>query len=171
MSVIILGISVLLQFVAAFLSLRLIKITGRWGAWGFIAIAMTLMGVRRSITLYRVLAGDIALPADLTAELVGLSISALMVAGVICIGPLFKKIISTIKTLHQKEAPLADAQRTAKLGIFGIDFRDGSVLWSDELYRRYYYEKDEVLHTLAEVFEFMHADDRDRGDLLESTGN
>ena len=85
-STIILTISVILQFIAAFLSLRLIKITGRWQAWGFIAAAMILMGVRRSIILYRVLIGDITLPPDLAAELVALSISALMVAAVICIG-------------------------------------------------------------------------------------
>jgi PAS domain S-box-containing protein len=162
MSAILLSTSVLLQFVAAVLSIRLIKITGCWEAWGFIALAMILMGVRRSITLYRVLMGDITLPPDLTAEFVALSISALMVAGVICIGPLFKKLASSNRTLQQQEAQLADAQRTAKLGIFGIDFRDGSTWWSDELYRRYGFMKEEFVPTYDLLFENMHANDRDR---------
>ena len=103
MTTIILGISTILQFVVAFLSVRLISITGRWAAWTLFAIAMTLMGVRRSITLYRTITGDIAYPTDLTAELVALSISVLMLSGVLLISPIFRKIQSANKKLQLSE--------------------------------------------------------------------
>ncbi|MDC4226296.1 MAG: hypothetical protein MPW15_19105 [Candidatus Manganitrophus sp.] len=48
----ILTISIILQFVAALLALRLIRITGRWTGWSLIAAAITLMAVRRSISLF-----------------------------------------------------------------------------------------------------------------------
>ena len=102
------------------------------------------------------------MPLNLTAELVALSISALIVAGVIYIGPYIRKITSMNKTLRQKEAQLTEAQGIAKLGIFGIDFRDGSVWWSDELYRRYGYEKDEFTPTLEVFFDHMHPHDVER---------
>ncbi|MFT5349399.1 MAG: diguanylate cyclase (GGDEF)-like protein/PAS domain S-box-containing protein [Gammaproteobacteria bacterium] len=73
-----------------------------------------------------------------------------------------KKTASTHKSLRQMKALLAEVQGLAKLGIFEIDFRDGSILWSDELYRRYGYEKEEFTPTLEKVFEHVHPDDRDR---------
>ena len=90
MSQIILGLSILVQFVSAGLALQLIRISGHKAAWGFIALALTLMGIRRSITLYRVTGNDQSLSADFTAELVALFISVLMLCGVIMIGKLFR---------------------------------------------------------------------------------
>jgi PAS domain S-box-containing protein len=163
----ILTISLLLQFVAAVLSIRLIRITGRWQAWGLIALAMTLMGVRSSITLYRVFMAEVLLPVDLTSGLVTLSISVLMVAGVIYLGLFFNKATLPNEALQQREAQLADAQLTEKLMIFMIDYRDDSIRWSDEFYRLYGYEKSEFTPTYEKLFEFTHVDDVDRlrGDL------
>ena len=100
LSVTILGLSIALQFFAAVLALRLIRTTERWWAWSFVAIALTLMGVRRSITFYRVVSNDASLPVDISAELVGLGISVLMVSGVLMIGPLFKHMKQSKKHLH-----------------------------------------------------------------------
>ena len=50
MSTIILSVSIFLQFTAAGLALRLIRSTGHKVAWGSIAVALSLMGFRRSIT-------------------------------------------------------------------------------------------------------------------------
>jgi PAS domain S-box-containing protein len=86
----VLAISVLLQFTAAFLAIRLIRVTKNSGAWLLIALAIVLMGVRRSVTLYRLISGDISHPPDLTAELIALSISVLMVIGIALIAPLFR---------------------------------------------------------------------------------
>ena len=77
--ILVLGVSILLQLGAALLALRLIAVTGRRRAWVLIAAAVSLMAVRRSITLFRLLSGDVTQPPDMAAELVALAISVLMV--------------------------------------------------------------------------------------------
>jgi len=93
--------SIVLQFTAAVLALRLVVLTGRWRAWSFIAVALALMGIRRSITFYRAVVDDIPLPPDLTAELVALLISILMVSGVFLIGPVFRRVQRTGDELRE----------------------------------------------------------------------
>ena len=115
----ILATSVLLQFVAAFLAVRLIWVTGAGRAWGLIATAVFLMGVRRSITLFQSIAGDSSVQPDLSAELVALAISALMVAGIAWIAPLFVSV-------KQSETALRESQRklSALLGnLPGMAYR------------------------------------------------
>ena len=92
----VLGLSVVLQFIAAFLALRMIAITGWRLAWCLIAAAVAFMGVRRSITLYRLLFGDATTP-DLSAEFVALLISALMVVGLAMLAPIFRSMGETEK--------------------------------------------------------------------------
>jgi len=91
MTTTILLISTVLQFTAAGLATRLIFVTGRGWAWSLIAVALTLMGIRRSITFFRAASNDASLSPDMTAELVALTISALLVFGVLLIGPIFRK--------------------------------------------------------------------------------
>jgi PAS domain S-box-containing protein len=86
---IILVISILLQFAAAFLALRLIWITGRRAAWVLIATALLLMAVRRCITLFQNGFTGVINTTTLEAELVALVISIFMLSGVIWIAPLF----------------------------------------------------------------------------------
>ena len=88
LATIVLALSILIQFAAAILALRLIRPTGWLIAWAMIAGALVLMGARRAITFYRLVLGDMAISPDLTAELVALAISVLMLAGVARIGPL-----------------------------------------------------------------------------------
>ncbi len=99
-------ISILLQFTAAFLALRLIRFTGKRTAWVFIAAAVFLMGVRRSITLYRLFSGDHSHPPDLSAEVVALAISVFMVAGVGWLAPLFLSIRRSSEALRKSAEAL-----------------------------------------------------------------
>jgi PAS domain S-box-containing protein len=99
----ILVLSVLLQFTAAILALRLIRVTGAGTAWVPIAAAVLLMAVRRSITLFRLLSGDLSRPPDLSAELVALVISILMVTGIAAIAPLFRTIQRSEEELRSSE--------------------------------------------------------------------
>ncbi|MCH7596747.1 MAG: PAS domain S-box protein, partial [Planctomycetes bacterium] len=94
----VLALSTFLQFVAAGLAFRLIRVTGRRWAWSLIAIAITLMAVRRSITFFRIISDDAALAPDLSAELVALAISILMVVGTASITPFFTSIQRSKKT-------------------------------------------------------------------------
>jgi two-component system sensor kinase FixL len=92
---VILGISAILQFYAAGYALYLIKVTKIRTAWTLIALAIALMGIRRSVTLYLMLRGEKPIPAEPTAELIALIISMLMVVGIIKIGPLFRTIAAS----------------------------------------------------------------------------
>lgn len=78
---IVLGSSVALQFTAAALAFRLIRYSERRFAWALIASAIILMATRRCVTWYRLLSQDVSKPPDLSAELVALVISTLMVVG------------------------------------------------------------------------------------------
>ncbi len=92
MAIYLLGISILIQFIAAAIGIWHIRSTGRKFAWGCIALALMLMGVRRSITFHHTLFEVPPMPVDMTAELVALLISILMLAGVIMLGRLFDEI-------------------------------------------------------------------------------
>ncbi len=100
-------ISALLQFASAFLALRLMRITGRRTVWVLIAAAVSLMAVRRCITLFQLISGNISYPPDLSAELVMLAISVFMVIGIAWIAPLFLSI-------RQAEEALSKVNRVLK---------------------------------------------------------
>lgn len=97
----VLGASILFQFVAAILALRLIRITGRWMAWTFIAAAIILMTFRRCISFFWLIYGDLSHHPDLATELVALATSALMLVGVAWIAPLFLSIRRSEEALRE----------------------------------------------------------------------
>ncbi len=99
----VIGVSIVLQFTAAFLALRLIRVTGGLVAWILIATAIFLMGVRHSIILSRLVSGGITPPPDLQAELVALAISMLMVVGIALIGPFFASVKRSTEALRGSE--------------------------------------------------------------------
>lgn len=92
----ILVVSLVLQFVAIYFALRLIKVSGRSLAWSFIAAAITLMALRRGVTLGHIF-GEQALQADLSAELIALLISVLMAFGIERITPIVADLRSAAK--------------------------------------------------------------------------
>jgi PAS domain S-box-containing protein len=94
----ILGLSIVLQFLAAGFALTLIPITRHRTAWILISIALILMGTRRLIGMFGLLDGldDYIL----IMELVAVVISVLMVLGVIRIKEHFQ---SLNRISHQKE--------------------------------------------------------------------
>ncbi len=102
----VLAVSVLLQYAAAFLALRLAWTRGAGRAWALIA-AVFLMGVRRSITRARLMTVGEPTELELPAELVALVISVLMVAGIGWIAPLFGSIRQSETALRESERKLA----------------------------------------------------------------
>ncbi len=95
------SVSIALQFAAAIYALLLIKVTGKQYAWILISVALFLMGIRRLIPLYYSIVTPASYPLDLTNELIGLSLSLLMLLGVIGIGPIFNERKQIQKRLHQ----------------------------------------------------------------------
>ena len=86
----ILGLSILLQFAAAFLAWRWVRITEKQLAWSLIYPAILLMAVRGSIALYQwTFFNNIPSP-DPGAEGVALMVSILMVLGLLGLSLVFK---------------------------------------------------------------------------------
>ena len=70
-------VSILLQMTAAFLAIRLIRVTGNKIAWISIAVAICFMAIRRLITLENFITGDIDATQITAAEIMALVISIL----------------------------------------------------------------------------------------------
>ena len=64
--------------------------------------------------------------------------------------------------LERRTALLQEAQRIALLGNWEVDLRDGSLTWSDQLYRLFGHEPGSVAPTYARFLDHVHPDDRAR---------
>ncbi len=102
-SVTILIVSLLLQIVAVYFALRLIRITDRRLVWSLIAAAIALMAVRRGITLGQLFLSEGAALPNLSAELVALMISILMVVGIERITPIITHLQADSRRLSESE--------------------------------------------------------------------
>src|SRR5512145_5955 len=100
---VVVALSVLSQLGAAFLALRLIRVTGRQAAWILISLGLFGMAIRRAIPLYGLYAGLSPSVMDPAFEVVGLVISVCMLAGVAWIGPLFRTIRSHEEEVRRSE--------------------------------------------------------------------
>ena len=130
---IIVATSVLLQFLAAFLALRLILITGRRRAWALIAIALFLMAARRCIPLFRLISGDLSHIPDLTAELIALVTSALMLVGVAWIAPIFLSIKRSEEALRDAQEKYRSLVESSEDPVYLVD-RDCRYLFLNKKY-------------------------------------
>ncbi len=84
--------SVVTQLTTAVIALRLIGVTKKRAAWGFLAAAFTLMGLRRLESLVKILSADPSYTPDLLFEVIGLALSVLMLIGIWLIRPIFLSI-------------------------------------------------------------------------------
>lgn len=165
----ILTLSIVLQFAAAVLALRLVRVSGRRLAWELISGAIALMAVRRCITLERVIAGDVTHPPDLMAELVAMGISVLMLAGIALIAPLFSELRQTVDNfaatasrLEESEGRLQLAQQAAQIGTWEWDVRTNVTQFTDEQYRQLGLNPDDASPAYEGWLELVHPDDRQR---------
>lgn len=90
--IVVLVISILLQFAAASWALRLVWVTGKRTAWILIAAAIFLMAIRRCDTLSQAVSLGALNVTTLSAELIALAISVLVLIGVVRIEPLFRSL-------------------------------------------------------------------------------
>src|SRR6056297_967848 len=115
----ILTLSILLQAATAVIALLMIKTSGYYKPWIFISSAITLMTIRRIVSLYNLLRPEVG-PATgaLESELVALSISVLMLYGMIQFRPLFiairQKQSQSKKNLERREALLKESNHRIK---------------------------------------------------------
>jgi PAS domain S-box-containing protein len=130
-----LAVSVILQFVAAVLALRLIRVTQKHRAWLLVAAALSLMALRRVYILWELLfaPGSIPVP-DLTSELVALGTSVLMVGGVAYIAPVFLAKQEAQRALQENRAILQAILDASPVGIVLI--RDRIIQWANQAMER-----------------------------------
>jgi PAS domain S-box-containing protein len=159
---IVFGLSLTLQVVAAILAVRLIRITGKHLAlaWTIVAIAMVLMGVRRMLTAYDILILGEQKMFDLDGELVALGISSLMATSMALIGPFFKSLRREQDKIQETRLALAEAQRVAHIGSWEWNVRSGDIWWSDEHYRIYGHEPGAIEPSYFAFLNGVHPDDR-----------
>ncbi len=120
LSITILLVSILLQYTAAFMAFRLIRISGWQIAWGLIASGLLLMGIRRTISFVNLLShGDFE--PNHSAELVALTISALMVIGVSLIGPVLTSRQKNMEAMRDSEQKTRLLMNSTAEAIYGID--------------------------------------------------
>ena len=154
MGIIILSISTLLQYLSAFLAIRMSRITGFSIAWVLLASAIFLMAVRRSITLGKNLSSGLTI--DPSSELVALSISVIMTVALINLGPLLKKI--------QKNKKLEEASKNLELMVEKL------MASNSDLERFAYMASHDLQEPLRMVSNFSHLLQNDYSDKLDSEG-
>lgn len=98
--VFILFFSIAFQLSAAILALRLIRITGRRTGWLLIAIAVTMMTMRRVESLVMALGMGRFLGGEFLFEIVGLILSMLMLVGIWRISPIFQELADSREELR-----------------------------------------------------------------------
>ncbi len=98
--------SIAFQFLAAFMAVRLISLSGAFIAWMFLAGGFIIQAVRRIFSLLNVLAGQTQ--GDLTLEVMGLLISIFMLLGIWKFGPLFNEINRAKEAMREKQDELLE---------------------------------------------------------------
>jgi two-component sensor histidine kinase len=86
---VILTVSILIQLATAFTAVLLVKSSGFYKPWIFIAAAISLMALRRIISLQNIVTSGVTPAADLGPELIALFISILMLTGILLFRPMF----------------------------------------------------------------------------------
>ncbi|NMC68719.1 MAG: PAS domain S-box protein [Myxococcales bacterium] len=124
----VIAVSVLLQALAAALALRLLRIPGGRAAGLALAAALLLMVGRRVLALAEALpdAGDPH--AHLEAELLGLVISALMVAGMAALAPLLRARHEALRRAAESEQRYRTLLETANDAVFLADVETGRLI-------------------------------------------
>jgi light-regulated signal transduction histidine kinase (bacteriophytochrome) len=160
--IVIIALSALVQIAAAFFALRLIRVTGGRIAWVLIAVAFCFAALRRLISLKWILSGGVPTPEDLWDESIALVTSTIMLAGVLCIPPLFFTIKQSAEALQRSKEDLEAqvAKRTEEL-------REANAHLAVELDERRRAERllahytDDLKRSNAELEEFVYVASHD----------
>ena len=95
--------SVILQFIAAAMVLRLIKDTKHKTAWIFISISLSLMAIRRCFSLYNIIHENINSGIFEISEIIALIVSVFMLIGIIFIRRHFRDSLKSQKYFYDYE--------------------------------------------------------------------
>ena len=137
---VILTVSIIIQFIAAFLALRLVWITKEVKAWALISGAIFLMALRRCFTLAEWFQREFILhPVDLTTEIIGFFTSVFMLLGVAWIAPLFLQIKRSKAELREKveerTVQLKNAVQALQIELEEREYTEKALRESEERFR------------------------------------
>ncbi len=118
----VLAVSILLQFVAVYFALRLIKITGKSLAWSLIAAAIALMALRRSVSFSHIFFSEAVPMPDLSVELIALAISALMMIGIERITPIIVEMRAAYARQREQNSRYQTIFEHSPVAIWEEDF-------------------------------------------------
>lgn len=114
----IIGLSIIVQAVAAAAALRLHWIYGHRWAWSFVSAAILLITVRRCITFYRIMTGDLIDSHDvdepsplLASASIALLVSILFLVGIGLLEPVFRDMGRAEAILLGEKESLQDVLR------------------------------------------------------------
>jgi PAS domain S-box-containing protein len=122
MLALILIVSLALQLAVVYFALRLIKLTGKNLAWGLIAAAVTLMALRRIISLIDTAFSDSTQQADLAVEILALVISALLAFGLERLTHLVAEFRAASTRLKESETRYRMIFENSPISIWEEDF-------------------------------------------------
>ena len=115
--IVLLGMTMVLQLIAAVLALRLIRITAQWTGWVLLALALVLLALQRCLFFLQVTAGEASL-SPLISAVLGLGIAVCLVAGIAWIAPLFVSLRQAGEAMQRASEAELQKQRAEYEMIF-----------------------------------------------------
>ncbi|WP_456474351.1 PAS domain-containing sensor histidine kinase [Candidatus Pyrohabitans sp.] len=129
LTIVILSLSVILQFSAAYFALYLVKVTNSRG-WLLLSIALFFMGLRRLISLIGISYNGGEILTGILPEIVALIISVLMVTGVFYISGYFRSKTEADRALKESEKRYRTLVETMNESVITLD-RSGRITYAN----------------------------------------
>lgn len=152
--------SLVLQFVAVYLSLRLFKLSGKRVAGSFMVMAIALMALRQMVSLGEMFGDDPVIP-DLHFELITLAISVLMAVGLVRITPIIIATQAAIKRQKAQDARYQTIFENSSISIWEEDFSAIKILF-DRLRREgvdeieaYFEQQPDIVFQCADLVKII----------------
>ncbi|MCF8298052.1 MAG: PAS domain S-box protein [Saprospiraceae bacterium] len=138
-------ISVILQFVAAYFSLRLIKVTNRNISWIFISIAFVLMAFRRLIEIFHYLKIFDLNDLNTLSNWFAVAISIFVFMGIVMVGEIFYSIKKVKKAQRDSETRFQTIFNNSSDEIFVSDINANIIEVNEVACKTLGYTKEELM--------------------------
>ncbi len=169
----ILVISIIIQFLAAILALRLIPATGGRKAWIAISAAISFMAFRRCITLFQLVSGSVDYPSDLAGlgvEWVTLLTSLFMLVGIYWIAPLFFSIRRSAEALRKSEEKYRALFEKSRDAVYLTDHRGRLFDLNQSCLELFGYSREEMIGMDARKLYVDFSERKKLGEGLKQNG-